>query len=167
MKSSHIDRLILYAMAAVSGVSLACYTAVLYLCRQEVNTHHPERAALRNRLANIAHALDWLMNVMVAVVGIGRLFREEHFGGQHQPRWLKIYFMITGPLPTIGMVGAMITGHRWGEAMRDHPQQRRLHRFFAWLGYVSWWLSFIPIFFQPWLNRQAAVSKQGSESVVS
>ncbi len=159
MKSSSFDRFILYAMAAVSGISLACYTAVLYFCRQEALAHQPQRAALRTRLANVAHTLDWLMNVMVALVGIGRLFREENFGGQHQPRWLKIYFMITGPLPTIGMVGAMITGHRWGATMRDHPQQRRWHRFFAWLGYISWWLSFIPIFFQPWLNRRAAKSE--------
>ncbi len=155
MNSSHIDRLVLYVMAVVSGVSLACYTAVLYLCRQEAICHDPARAALRTRLANLAHALDWLMNLLVALVGIGRLFREENFGGQHQPRWLKIYFMITGPLPTIGMVGAMITGHRWAETMRSRPQQRRLHRIFAWLGYWSWWLSFIPIFFQPWLNRSA------------
>ncbi|MCS6887454.1 MAG: hypothetical protein NZQ09_04530, partial [Chloroflexus sp.] len=112
-------------MKVVSLASLACYTATLYLCRQEVNGHQPERAALRSRLANVAHALDWLMNVMVAVVGVGRLFRDEHFGGQYQPRWLKIYFMITGPLPTIGMLGAMITGHRWGESMRNHPQQQR------------------------------------------
>ncbi|WP_322511515.1 hypothetical protein [Chloroflexus sp.] len=166
MKSSHVDRFILYAMAVVSGISLACYTAVLYLCRQEVQTHQPERAVLRNRLANVAHALDWLMNIMVAVVGIGRLFREEQFGGQHQPRWLKIYFMITGPLPTIGMVGAMITGHCWGESMRDHPQQQRLHRLFAWIGYFSWWLSVIPIFFQPLLNRLAAKSRDAT-SVVS
>ncbi len=166
MKSTHFDRFMLYAMAAVSAVSLACYTAVLYLCRQERICHQPVRAAWRNRLANIAHALDWLMNVMVALVGIGRLFRDEQFGGQHQPRWLKIYFMITGPLPTIGMVGAMITGHRWGEHLRDHPQRRRLHRTFAWLGYVSWWLSFIPIFFQPWLNRLAAAPKDTS-SIVS
>lgn len=72
-------------MAAVSGVSLACYTAVLYLCRQEVNDHQPERAALRTRLANLAHALDWLINLMVALVGIERLFREERFGGNTNP----------------------------------------------------------------------------------
>ncbi|MDW8404151.1 hypothetical protein [Chloroflexus sp.] len=166
MKTSHFDRYILYAMKVVSLASLACYTATLYLCRQEVNGHQPERAALRSRLANVAHALDWLMNVMVAVVGVGRLFRDEHFGGQYQPRWLKIYFMITGPLPTIGMVGAMITGHRWGESMRNHPQQQRLHRLFAWIGYFSWWLSVIPIFFQPLLNRLAAKSRD-TTSVVS
>jgi len=166
MKSSNFERFILYAMAAVSGVSLACYTAVLYLCRQEVNDHQPERAALRTRLANLAHALDWLINLMVALVGIERLFREERFGGQHQPRWLKIYFMITGPLPTIGMVGAMITGHRWGHTMKDHPYQKRLHRTFAWLGYISWWLSFIPIFFQPLLNR-LATKTEDSTSVIS
>ena len=152
MKSSNFERFILYAMAAVSGVSLACYTAVLYLCRQEVNDHQPERAALRTRLANLAHALDWLMNLMVALVGIGRLFREERFRGQHQPRWLKIYFMITG--------------HRWGTTMKNHPYQQRLHRIFAWLGYISWWFSFIPIFFQPLLNR-LAVRTEDSASVIS
>jgi hypothetical protein len=94
------------------------------------------------------------MNVMVAVVGINRLFREEDFGGQHQPRWLKIYFMISGPLPTIGMVGAMITGHRWGPRLGSDPRRRRIHRALAWLGYVSWWLSYLPIFAQPLLNRE-------------
>lgn len=156
MNSTHFDRIILYVMAAVSGVSLACYTAVLYLCRQEARGSQPTRATLRTRLANLAHALDWLMNLLIALVGIGRLFREEQFGGQHQPRWLKIYFMLTGPLPTIGMVGAMITGHRWEKTMHHHLHQRRLHLIFAWVGYFSWWLSFIPIFFQPWLNRMAA-----------
>jgi len=107
-----------------------------------------------------------LINLMVALVGIERLFREERFGGQHQPRWLKIYFMITGPLPTIGMVGAMITGHRWAHTMKNHPYQKRLHRTFAWLGYISWWLSFIPIFFQPLLNR-LATKTEDSTSVIS
>jgi hypothetical protein len=147
------DRQILYVMALVSGVALVCYTAVLRLCGLEAVEHRPERAARRTRLAYLAHILDWVMNVMVAVVGIGRLFREEDFGGQHQPRWLKIYFMITGPLPTIGMVGAMITGHRWGPQLGTDPKRRRIHRGFAWLGYVSWWLSYLPIFAQPLLNR--------------
>ncbi|MFV9503245.1 MAG: hypothetical protein AB4911_01630 [Oscillochloridaceae bacterium umkhey_bin13] len=147
------DRQILYAMAVVSGISLACYTAVLRLCRLEASEHLPARAVRRNRLANLAHLLDWVMNAMVALVGIGRLYREENFGGQRQPRWLKIYFMITGPLPTIGMVGAMITGHRWGSELGRNPQRRRIHRALAWLGYVSWWLSYLPIFAQPLLNR--------------
>ena len=116
----------------------------------------PERAALRTRLAGIAHLLDWSMNVMVAVVGVGRVFREETFGGQYQPRWLKIYFMVSGPLPTIGMVGAMITGHRWGRSFAHSPRRRRIHRALAWLGYVSWWFSYLPIFAQPLLNRRAA-----------
>ncbi len=147
------DRQILYLMALVSGISLACYTAVLRLCRLEAIEHRPERAVLRTRLANLAHALDWLMNVMVATVGVGRLFREEHFGDQYQPRWLKIYFMLSGPLPTIGMVGAMVTGHRWGPRLRSDPTRRRIHHGLAWLGYVSWWFSYLPIFAQPLLNR--------------
>jgi hypothetical protein len=61
--------------------------------------------------------------------------------------------MITGPLPTIGMVGALITGHRWGPQLGTDPKRRRIHRAFAWLGYVSWWLSYLPIFAQPLLNR--------------
>jgi hypothetical protein len=150
------DRQILYLMALVSGVSLACYTAVLRLCGKEAVEHQPERAALRTQLANLAHVLDWAMNLMVAVVGVGRLFREEEFGGQHQPRWLKIYFMISGPLPTIGMVGAMITGHRWGKTLGSNPRRRRIHRALAWLGYVSWWFSYLPIFAQPLLNRMSA-----------
>lgn len=155
------DRQILYAMALVSGISLVCYTAVLRLCRLEAQEHQVERAAQRTRLANIAHVLDWVMNAMVAIVGIGRLFREENFGGQHQPRWLKIYFMITGPLPTIGMVGAMITGHRWGPQLGSDPRRRYIHRAFAWVGYISWWLSYIPIFAQPLLNR---ISEERVES---
>lgn len=150
------DRQILYLMAAVSGLSLTCYTAVLRLCGLEARDHSPERATRRTRLANLAHLLDWLMNAMVAAVGIGRLYREENFGGQHQPRWLKVYFMITGPLPTIGMVGAMITGHRWGPRLGTDPRRRRIHRGLAWLGYASWWLSYLPIFAQPLLNRAAA-----------
>lgn len=153
MQTKLLDRYILYVMALVSGVSLACYTAVVRLCGQEAREHRPERAALRTRLANLAHALDWLMNVMVATVGIGRLFREESFGGQYQPRWLKVYFMLSGPLPTIGMVGAMITGHRWGPRLGSDPLRRRIHRGLAWLGYVSWWFSYLPIFAQPLLNR--------------
>lgn len=147
------DRQILYLMALVSGISLACYTAVMRLCGLEAKEHQPARAEQRNRLANVAHLLDWLMNAMVAVVGIERLYREENFGGQHQPRWLKIYFMVTGPLPTIGMVGAMITGHRWGPQLGTDPRRRRIHRALAWLGYASWWLSYLPIFAQPLLNR--------------
>lgn len=153
------DRQILYLMALVSGAALACYTAVLRLCGEEAAAHRPERAALRTRLATIAHALDWVMNVMVAVVGVGRLFREEDFGGQHQPRWLKIYFMVSGPLPTIGMVGAMVTGHRWGPTFGSNPRRRRIHRGLAWLGYVSWWFSYLPIFAQPLLNRMNAAQR--------
>lgn len=147
------DKQLLYLMALVSGVSLACYTAVLRLCGEEALRHRPERAALRTRLANVAHLLDWLMNGLVATVGVGRLFREQDFGGQHQPRWLKIYFMLSGPLPTIGMVGAMITGHRWGHTLGSDARRRRIHRSLAWLGYVSWWFSYLPIFAQPLLNR--------------
>ncbi|GAB4447120.1 MAG: hypothetical protein OHK0015_50990 [Chloroflexi bacterium OHK40] len=155
------DRQVLYLMAFVSGLSLACYTAVLRLCGQEAQEHRPERAALRSKLAVAAHGLDWLMNLLVALVGVGRLYREENFGGQHQPRWLKVYFMVTGPLPTIGMVGAMITGHRWGPRLGSDPRRRRIHRALAWLGYVSWWLSYLPIFAQPLLNRrQARASSQ-------
>lgn len=152
MHSKLSDRQILYAMALVSGAALACYTAVLRLCAQEAagQTASPR---LRAGLANLAHLLDWTMNLMVAIVGVGRLFREEQFGGQYQPRWLKLYFMLSGPLPTIGMVGAMITGHRWGATLASNPQRRRIHRAFAWLGYVSWWFSYLPIFAQPLLNR--------------
>lgn len=150
------DRQVLYLMTAVSGASLTCYTAVLRLCWLEAHHHEPARAMQRNRLAAIAHLLDWVMNAMVALVGVRRLFREERFGGQHQPRWLKIYFIVTGPLPTIGMVGAMITGHRWGAQLGTDPQRRRIHRGLAWLGYVSWWLSFLPIFAQPLLNQVSA-----------
>lgn len=150
------DRQILYLMALVSGAALTCYTAVLRLCGEEARGHTPARAALRTRLATAAHVLDWVMNIMVATVGIGRLFREEDFGGQHQPRWLKVYFMISGPLPTIGMVGAMITGHRWGSRFGSDPRRRRIHRGLAWLGYISWWLSYLPIFAQPLLNRMRA-----------
>jgi hypothetical protein len=153
MNQQRVDRQILYLMALVSGVALACYTAVLRLCRKEAQAPDPQRAAMRTRLAYVAHALDWLMNVMVAVVGVGRLFREEDFGGQHQPRWLKVYFMITGPLPTIGMVGALFTGHRWGSTLGSNPRRARIHRIFAWLGYSSWWFSYLPIFAQPLLNR--------------
>lgn len=148
------DRQILYLMAIVSGASLVCYTAVLRLCGLEAQEHQPARAERRNRLASIAHLLDWLMNALVATVGIGRLYREENFGGQHQPRWLKIYFMVTGPLPTIGMVGAMVTGHRWGPRLGTDQRRRRIHRALAWLGYTSWWLSYLPIFAQPLLNRR-------------
>lgn len=155
------DRQILYLMALVSGVSLACYTAVLRLCAQEARGHEPGRAARRTQLANLAHALDWLMNAMVAAVGVGRLFKEEQFGGQHQPRWLKVYFMVTGPLPTIGMVGAMLTGHRWGPRLGSDPRRRRIHRALAWLGYASWWLSYLPIFAQPLLNRAGARAELG------
>jgi hypothetical protein len=162
MQTTLVDRYILYVMALVSGVSLACYTAVVRLCSQEAREHRPERAALRTRLANLAHVLDWLMNVMVATVGIGRLFREERFGGQYQPRWLKVYFMVSGPLPTIGMVGAMITGHRWGPRLGSDPLRRRIHRGLAWLGYVSWWFSYLPIFAQPLLNR---LSNERNEAV--
>jgi len=158
------DRQILYLMALVSGVSLACYTAVLRLCGKEAVAHDPRRATLRTRLAAVAHGLDWVMNIMVALVGVGRLFREEDFGGQHQPRWLKIYFMITGPLPTIGMVGAMVTGHRWGPQLGASPRRRRIHRALAWLGYVSWWLSYLPIFAQPLLNRSAQANRTGAEA---
>jgi hypothetical protein len=154
------DRQILYLMALVSGGALACYTAVLRLCGQEAVEHRPERAALRTRLAGLAHLLDWTMNIMVAVVGVGRLFREEQFGGQYQPRWLKIYFMVSGPLPTIGMVGAMITGHRWGRSFATDARRRRIHRALAWLGYVSWWFSYLPIFAQPLLNRISARAEQ-------
>ena len=150
------DKQILYLMAAVSGVALTCYTAVLRLCVLEARSHSPERATRRTQLANLAHLLDWLMNALVAVVGVGRLFREENFGGQHQPRWLKVYFMITGPLPTIGMVGAMVTGHRWGPQLGTDRRRRRIHRGLAWLGYTSWWLSYLPIFAQPLLNRSSA-----------
>jgi hypothetical protein len=153
MTNRFTDRQILYAMAVVSGISLTCYTAVLRLCNLEGREHLPERATRRNQLANLAHVLDWVMNAMVALVGIGRLYREENFGGQHQPRWLKIYFMITGPLPTLGMVGAMITGHRWGPRLGSDPRRRRIHRALAWLGYTSWWLSYLPIFAQPLLNK--------------
>ncbi len=157
------DRQILYLMAAVSGISLACYTAVLRLCGLEAREHQPERAVLRTRLAAVAHLLDWVMNAMVAVVGIGRLYREENFGGQHQPHWLKIYFLISGPLPTIGMVGAMITGHRWGSRLASDPHRRRIHQSLAWLGYISWWFSYLPIFAQPLLNRKV-VSTEATES---
>jgi hypothetical protein len=149
------DRQILYLMALVSGVSLACYTAVLRLCGREAIAHNPSRAVLRTRLANVAHLFDWAMNIMVATVGVGRLFREENFGGQYQPRWLKVYFMVSGPLPTIGMVGAMVTGHRWGPQLGSDPRRRRIHRALAWLGYSSWWFSYLPIFAQPLLNRRA------------
>ncbi|MGB9632094.1 MAG: hypothetical protein ACPL8I_02085 [Chloroflexaceae bacterium] len=165
MQTKLLDRYILYVMALVSGVSLACYTAVVRLCGQEAREHRPERAALRTRLANLAHALDWLMNVMVATVGIGRLFREESFGGQYQPRWLKVYFMLSGPLPTIGMVGAMITGHRWGPRLGSDPLRRRIHRGLAWLGYVSWWFSYLPIFAQPLLNRLGKQRIEAAEMV--
>lgn len=161
------DRQILYLMALVSGVSLTCYTAVLRLCRREAISHDPQRAALRTRLANLAHLLDWLMNIMVATVGVGRLFREEDFGGQHQPRWLKIYFMVSGPLPTLGMVGAMITGHRWGNHFGDDMRKRRIHQALAWLGYSSWWLSYLPIFAQPLLNRLGQPANQEHRTVLA
>lgn len=163
MLSKLSDRQILYVMALVSGIALVCYTAVVRLCRLEATEHQSGRAAYRTRLAYLAHSLDWVMNVMVAVVGINRLFREEDFGGQHQPRWLKIYFMISGPLPTIGMVGAMITGHRWGPRLGSDPRRRRIHRALAWLGYVSWWLSYLPIFAQPLLNRGRRKVGHGSD----
>lgn len=160
------DRQVLYLMAVVSGISLSCYTAVLRLCGLEARDPQPGRAARRTQLANIAHVLDWVMNAMVALVGVGRLFREEDFGGQHQPRWLKIYFMVSGPLPTIGMVGAMITGHRWGPRLATDPRRRRIHQSLAWLGYASWWLSYLPIFAQPLLNR-AKARQAPAEAVVT
>jgi hypothetical protein len=150
------DRQFLYLMAALSGAALFCYTTVLRLCQREAQGATPERRARIRRVANVAHLLDWLINVLLATVGFGRLFREEQFGGQYQPRWLKIYFMISGPLPTIGMVGAMITGHRWAETMAGNAGQRRIHRWFSWFGYVSWWFCYLPIFGQPLLNRIAA-----------
>lgn len=140
-------------MDLVCGVALACYTVVLGLCHLETRQHKPQRSILRRRLAYVAHALDWLMNILVAVVGVKRLFHDENFGGQYQPYWVKVYFMITGPLPTIGMVGAMITGHYWGDRLHSEPRRRRIHRIAGMVGYVSWWLSLLPIFLRPWLNR--------------
>lgn len=154
------DRQFLYLMAALSGAALVCYTTVLRLCQIEGVRAAPERRARIRQVANLAHVLDWLINVMLATVGFGRLFREEAFGGQHQPRWLKIYFTISGPLPTIGMVGAMITGHRWGEQMATDARKRRIHKGLSWFGYVSWWFCYLPIFGQPLLNRMAARKAQ-------
>ena len=151
-----IERALLYVMALISAVSLACYSAVMVLCRREAKQPDRERARRRTQLANVAHTLDWAMNILIGLVGFGRIFRDEHYGGQHQPRWLKIYFVISGPLPTIGMVGAMVTGHRWGEQLGKDQRKQRIHRFFAWLGYSSWWFSVLPMFLQPWLNRQHA-----------
>lgn len=156
MKQPLSDRALLYVMALISAASLACYSAVMVLCRREAATHDPQRAKQRTTLANIAHTLDWAMNILIALVGIGRMYRDENFGGQRQPRWLKIYFMISGPLPTIGMVGAMLTGHRWGEQLSQDERKRSIHRGLAWLGYSSWWFSVIPMFAQPFLNQQQA-----------
>jgi hypothetical protein len=156
MKQTLIEKLLLYLMALISAASLASYSAVMVLCRREAREHDPARAARRTQLANLAHTLDWAMNILIGLVGIGRLYRDENFGGQRQPRWLKLYFMISGPLPTIGMVGAMISGHRWGAQLGQDARKRNIHRAFAWLGYSSWWLSVIPMFAQPYLNRQAA-----------
>jgi hypothetical protein len=142
-------------MAAISGAALACYTAVWRLCALEARSPHAGRQGALRQLANLAHTLDWAMNILVATVGVGRLFREENFGGQHQPRWLKMYFMISGPLPTLGMLGALITGHRWGAQLATDSRKRRIHRASAWLGYVAWWFSYLPIFAQPFLNRLA------------
>jgi hypothetical protein len=150
------DRQFLYLMAALSGAALFCYTSVLRLCQREAQGAAPERRARIRKVANLAHVLDWLINVMLATVGFERLFREEQFGGQHQPRWLKIYFIVSGPLPTIGMVGAMITGHRWGDQLASDARKRRIHRWLSWFGYVSWWFCYLPIFGQPLLNRLAA-----------
>ncbi len=150
------DRQFLYLMAALSGAALFCYTTVLRLCRLEAQRATPVRRARIRQVANLAHVLDWLINVMLATVGFGRLFREEEFGGQYQPRWLKVYFIVSGPLPTIGMVGAMITGHRWGDQLASDLWKQRIHRWLAWFGYVSWWFCYLPIFGQPLLNRLAA-----------
>jgi hypothetical protein len=149
------DKHILYLMAAISGAALVCYTLVWRLCGLEVKEPQEERRHTLRRLATAAHLLDWAMNVLVATVGVGRLFRDENFGGQHQPRWLKIYFMISGPLPTLGMLGAIITGHRWGAQLATDARKRRIHRVSAWIGYLSWWFSYLPIFAQPLLNRIA------------
>jgi hypothetical protein len=56
----------------------------------------------------------------------------------------------------------MITGHRWGPRLGSDPLRRRIHRSLAWLGYVSWWFSYLPIFAQPLLNR---LGKQRIEAV--
>lgn len=147
------DRQILILMVVLSSGSLACYTAVMRLCHLDARQPNPQRALLRRRLAYVAHSLDWTMNLVIGLVGIQRLFRDENFAGQHQPRWLKIYFIITGPLPTLGMLVALVTGHQWGERLGEDPRRRRIHKSAALVGYISWWLSMLPLFVQPLLNR--------------
>lgn len=148
------DRHWLYLMDLVCAAALFCYTVVLALCHWSARNRNARLAAWRRRMAFLAHSLDWLMNVLVLVKGIGRLFRDEHFGGQYQPRWVKVYLMITGPLPTVAMVGAMMTGKRWEHTLSQNGRQRTIHRTFGLIGYVAWWLSLLPIFLRPWLNRQ-------------
>ncbi len=164
MMHQRTDRSVIYLMAGLSTVALICYTAVLRLCRLEARQPDPQRAQLRRRLANLAHILDWIVS-LVAVAAAKRMYQEEDFGGQHHPRWLKIYFMITGPLPTLGMLVAMITGHRWGDDLGTNPVRRRIHRSAAWVGYVSWWFSMLPLFIQPMLNRRRQAQLQAQQEI--
>jgi hypothetical protein len=120
-------------------------------------------AARRRRLATIAHTLDWSVNLIIALAS-RRMLQQEVYGGQHHPRWLRIYYVITGPLPTLGMVATMITGYRWGPTMAQHPWQRRVHRLAATGGYVAWWFSILPIFVQPLVNRWAQGQQQNRRS---
>lgn len=163
------DRHWLYLMDLVCAAALACYSVVLVLCHRSSRNQDARLVTWRRRIALLAHSLDWFMNLLVLVKGIGRLFHDEHFGGQYQPRWVKVYFMITGPLPTVAMVGAMITGKRWEGQLQNNPRQRQIHRIFGLVGYVAWWFSLLPIFLRPWLNRQRdqQIEKSGTKEIRS
>lgn len=154
------DRQLFYLMIALCGAALGAYTEVARLCRLEARCPDPARAIRRRRMAYLAHGLDWTINVIVMVAGIGRLFKAEDFGGQYQPRWLKVYFMVTGPLPTLAMVATMLSGSGGRKSMQQRPLQRRFHRIAAYSGYILWWISCLPIFIQPFLNRQRALQRQ-------
>jgi dolichyl-phosphate-mannose--protein O-mannosyl transferase len=157
------DRRALTIMALVSLASLACYTSVLRLCRQDAQAQlSAEQRRRRRRLAYAAHGLDWLMNLLVATVGVGRMLQADNFGGYKMGRALKAYFIVTGPLPTLGMVVAMITAHRWGERMQREPRLRRIHCLAAIVGYGSWWLSVLPIFVMPFFQVKGKSQAEGA-----
>jgi hypothetical protein len=158
------DRRALTIMAAISLASLACYTSVLRLCRLDARQQLSEaQRRRRKRLAYAAHGLDWLMNALVAAVGVGKMLRAENFGGYKMNGLLKAYFLITGPLPTLGMVATMITAHRWGERMQHEPRLRTIHRLAAAIGYGSWWLSVLPIFIMPFFQVRADAAAASAE----
>lgn len=154
------ERLQLDTIAGLSLVGLGCYTVVLRLCRQERVAHDPIVAERRQRMAYIAHTLDWLVNLLIGLMSY-KLIVSEQVGGRYHPLWLRIYFIITGPLPTLGMLVAMITAHQQGATAADETRRRRMHTIAGFVGYAAWWLSVLPIFVRPLLRQTAKQVPQG------